>query len=145
MGERRKARILALQILYQSETGPVQAGESLGAFWESQGIGPGETREFAEALVAGVGENRERIDGLIAEYSRHWPPDRMAVLDRNILRIALFELLYRKDIPPKVTINEFVDVAKRFSTEESGAFVNGILDRIFHEVVVGTGEGKGEA
>jgi N utilization substance protein B len=145
MGSRRKARVLALQVMYQFDAGRGPTEEGLRSFWESQDVTAGDIREFADSLVAGVAEHRERIDRLIVEYSSHWAPDRMAVLDRNILRIALFELLYLKDIPPKVTINEFVDVAKRFSTEDSGAFVNGILDRIYHDLVDPSGGGKEEA
>lgn len=133
MGKRRQARILALQAMYQHDAGHRPAGEVFSSFWDSRGETSPEVRQFVEELVSGFLEHSERIDLLIKEYSRHWEPERMAVVDRNILRLAIFELLYREDIPPKVTINEFVDVAKKFSTEESGAFVNGILDRIFRE------------
>ena len=80
--------------------------------------------------MAGVAAHQEELDALIARYSEHWRLERMALVDRNLLRLATFELLYRDDIPAKVVINEAVELAKRYGTEESGAFVNGLLDRI---------------
>jgi N utilization substance protein B len=133
MGKRRQSRVLALQILYQHETGGRPLEGILPSFWSSQGTPSLEIRSFSEELVKGFLDNREEIEGLIGEYSRNWAPERIAVVDRNILRLAITELLHRNDIPPKVTINEYVDVAKKFSTGESGSFVNGILDRIHHE------------
>jgi N utilization substance protein B len=133
MGKRRQARVLALQILYQHETGGGTLDGILPSFWTSQGMPSLEIRGFSEELVKGFLGNREEVDGLIGEYSHNWDPKRIAVVDRNILRLAITELLHRDDIPPKVTINEYVDVAKKFSTEESGSFINGILDRIHHE------------
>lgn len=91
--------------------------------------------ELTRRLVLGVIEHRNEIDPLIAERSEHWRLDRMAIIDRNILRMALYELLYCEDIPPKVTLNEAIDLGKRFGTEESGSFINGILDRIQNEVI----------
>lgn len=129
--------MLALQIIYQIDTGARRLEEMLDAFWESQGFPEAEVRGFTEELVRGVLEYREEIDDLIQKYSQHWSPGRMAVVDRNILRLAIFEILHRREIPPKVTINEFVEIAKKFSTEESGAFVNGILDRTYHESGIG--------
>ena len=133
MGNRRKARGLALQIIYQHDIGSRTLDDILRSFWESQGLPPAEVRAFAEDLAAGVRDHLEEIDALAGEYSSHWDLERMAAVDRNILRLAVYELIYRDDIPPKVTINEFVDMAKKFSTEDSGAFVNGVLDRIFQE------------
>jgi N utilization substance protein B len=86
--------------------------------------------QFFHYLVDGVGEHRETIDAVIERFSSNWRISRMTCVDRNVLRIAAFELLYCADIPPKVSINEAIDVAKRFGTEESGAFINGILDSI---------------
>jgi N utilization substance protein B len=133
MGNRRKARVLALQIIYQHDIGSRTLDDILRSFWESQGLPPAEVRAFAEDLAAGVRDHLEEIDALTGEYSSHWDLERMAAVDRNILRLAVYELIYRDDIPPKVTINEFVEIAKKFSTEDSGAFVNGVLDRIFKE------------
>jgi N utilization substance protein B len=142
MGKRRKARVLALQIMYQHDAGPLPVEELFGVFWESQDQQDPEVRHFTEELVRGAMERLEELDGRIKEYSSHWPPGRMAMIDRNILRLAIFEILHRDDIPPKVTINEYVDIAKKYSTEESGAFVNGILDRTYREVSAGA-EGSG--
>ena len=88
-----------------------------------------------ERLVQGVLGHRVEIDGMIEKYSENWRLDRITVIDRAILRMASFELLYCRDIPPKVAINEAVDLGKRFGSEESGSFINGILDRIQNEVV----------
>jgi N utilization substance protein B len=85
---------------------------------------------FFDRLVRGVQENRETIDTVIEQFSSNWKLSRMSCVDRNVLRIAVFELLFCADIPPKVSINEAIDVGKRFGTEESGAFINGILDSI---------------
>jgi transcription antitermination factor NusB len=130
---RRQAREFALQILYQRDAGGESVETVVVSFWESQGaVGP-DVRTFAEELVRGAERHRESIDQRILAASEHWDPARMAALDRTILRLAVFELLHRDDIPPKVSINEYIEIAKKFSTEESGAFVNGILDRIWRE------------
>lgn len=94
-----------------------------------------EQDDFLESLVFGVLKHREEIDRLIERYSENWRLDRMNVIDRAILRMASFELLHCEEIPPKVTINEAVDLGKRFGSEDSGSFINGILDRIQNEVV----------
>ena len=91
--------------------------------------------EFAQELAEGVVEHQEEIDRLIQKYSQNWRLERMNVTDRNILRLATYELLYRPDIPPKVSLNEAIELAKEFGTEDSPAFVNGILDAVYrHEV-----------
>jgi N utilization substance protein B len=130
---RRQAREFALQILYQHEAGREPLESCLATFWESQGVAAPDIREFAEQLARGAEEHRESTDELLRGASEHWDPARMAALDRVILRLAVFELLHREDIPPKVSINEYIEIAKKFSTEDSGAFVNGILDRIWRE------------
>jgi len=91
--------------------------------------------EFAKQIVLGVMEHQREIDRLIEERSEHWRLDRMTIVDRNILRIAIFELLYCSEVPPKVTLNEAIDLGKRYGSEESGNFINGILDRIQNEVI----------
>lgn len=131
MGRRRKSRELALQILYQYDTGSSPLEEILESFWESQGSPLPEVRLFAEDLARGALGHQEEIDSLARKLSEHWVLERMAVVDRNIIRLAIYELLYRNDIPPKVTINESVEIAKKYSTKDSGAFVNGILDRVY--------------
>jgi len=130
---RRQAREFALQILYQGEAGGEPLETSIAAFWESQGLPAPDVRVFAEELVRGTERHREGIDERIRAASEHWDPARMASLDRAILRLAIFELLHREDIPPKVSINEYIEIAKKYSTEDSGSFVNGILDRIWRE------------
>jgi len=133
MGIRRKARELALQLLFQTEYNPGQ-GDLPGTFWRSHEAAP-PVREFSTLLVKGVIEHLVEIDRLIEKNAENWTPERMSTVDRNILRIAIFELCYLKDIPVRVSINEAIEVAKRFGNEGSGAFVNGILDRIFKEVI----------
>jgi len=128
-GNRRKARECALQILYQIDVSGHTATEALHAFW--QNFQPEvDVAEFASALVTGVVEKQEDIDKRIQEASHHWKLERMARVDRNVLRLAVFELLFRDDIPKKVTLNEAIEIAKRFGTEDSGSFINGVLDHI---------------
>lgn len=154
MGMRREARERAVQFLFQYDLNkPENLDESLAQFWDSQRAAAiaedkgrarwGETmdlppptsdeaamRLFAEPLIRGTLEKLTEVDGKIQHYTKNWDMNRMAVVDRNILRLAVFEMLFRDDIPPVVSINEAVDIAKRFSTDESGRFVNGILDKI---------------
>lgn len=129
MGTRRQARECALQLLYQYELTKGSTSHVSEAFWEEQQADQ-ETRDFAEALVLGVREQLEKIDVVVAEHSAHWKVHRMAAVDKNVLRLGVYELLFCADIPARVTINEAVEIAKRFGTEESGAFVNGILDQV---------------
>ena len=86
--------------------------------------------DFSARIIRGVEEHRGDLDRIIEKYSSHWKIDRMAHVDRNILRIAVYELLYCDDIPPKVAINEAIDIGKKFGSEDSGAFINGVLDKI---------------
>jgi transcription antitermination factor NusB len=138
---RRQSREFALQILYQHEAGGEPLETSIATFWESQGIAQPDVRAFAEELVRGAESHRASIDERIQGASEHWDPERMAAIDRTILRLAIFELLHRDDIPPKVSMNEYIEIAKKFSTEDSGAFVNGILDRIWREHGLAPGAG----
>ena len=132
MRKRTQARECALQILYQQDLNPASLEESLRDFWEQNSVSSEEIRGFAEDLVRGVCEHRQAIDEIIRRTAEHWQLDRMAAVDRNILRFATYELLYCKDIPPKVTINEAVNIAKKYSQEDSGKFINGVLDKIHH-------------
>lgn len=133
MGARRIGRERALQALYQLEMSPTSAQEALEAAWaaasEEEKPSP-EARRFAADLVEGVRQNLAGIDALIQEHSYNWRLDRMSRIDRNVLRIAIFELKFRPDIPRKVSINEAVELGKRFGAEESSAFINGLLDRV---------------
>jgi len=122
---------MALQLLYKRDLNPEELGPLLNSFWEEKPVPP-EVREYAERLVRGTLEHREEIDSVLSRYTEHWELHRMAVVDRNILRFSTYELLYLEEIPPKVVINEAVNIAKKFSQEESGKFVNGILDKINH-------------
>lgn len=137
MGTRRQARELALQFLYQfdslkeSSSDSEDVGELLSFFWDrNDNPSDEDTKEFSSILIMGSCSNLARIDDIIATYSQHWRLTRMPTIDRNILRIAIYEILYLSNIPPPVTINEAVELGKKFGTEESGSFINGILDKI---------------
>ncbi|OQA51631.1 MAG: hypothetical protein BWY44_00980 [Candidatus Omnitrophica bacterium ADurb.Bin292] len=132
--KRTQAREYAVQILYRLEINPGVIADSLDEFWSSpeQKDVSREVRDFAEAIVTGTRNHVAEIDQVVDQYADNWSIDRMAVIDRNILRCATYEILFLVDIPPKVTINEAVNLAKKFSQEESGKFVNGILDKIAH-------------
>lgn len=135
MRKRTQARELALQALYQHDIRKESADTSLGDFERllCESTEDPVVRQYARALLDGVLATIEDLDDRIATAARNWRIGRMAPVDRCILRIALFELLESEDVPPKVAINEAIELAKRFSTEQSGAFVNGILDRIYGE------------
>jgi N utilization substance protein B len=127
---RSQCREWALQFLYQADFYGDRSREDVERFWSHfHPEGPG-VPAYLKELVNGVAAHREELDALIARYSEHWRLERMTVVDRNLLRLAAFELLYQPKIPPKVVINEAVELAKRFGSEDSGAFVNGILDQI---------------
>ena len=129
MGVRREGRELALQLLYALEMNPVESGELMALSRDSSRSAE-VVRLFAEELVAGVVANRDEIDRQIGEKSKNWAISRMAKVDLNILRMAFFELIFRNDIPKKVTINEAIEVAKKYGTEDSPAFINGMLDEM---------------
>jgi len=126
---RRRAREVALQVLYQLDIHRGETSEVLDLYWDHFEPSP-RSREFCQRLVEGVCRHQNQIDALIEENSENWALKRMAVVDRNILRLATFELLKCPDIPFKATLNEAVELAKKFGTDDSGAFINGILDRI---------------
>ncbi|MGQ9508889.1 MAG: transcription antitermination factor NusB [Thermodesulfobacteriota bacterium] len=134
MGKRRRSREFALQVLYQLEINTQDINKILEHLRENV-LSGSEDREFTERIVRGVREHLKEIDHLLEEFLENWRLDRLSSVDRNILRLALFELLYCKEIPPKVTINEAIDLGKRYGTEDSGAFINGVLDRIQNEVL----------
>lgn len=131
MRKRTRAREFALQVLYQVDITKSDVKLCLDDFWKSREINTeGSIREFTESLVFGFISHKGEIDALISEAAENWQLNRMAVVDRNILRMAAYELLYREDIPPKVSINEAIEIAKKYGNENSGKFVNGILDKI---------------
>ena len=132
MRKRTKAREYVLQMLYQADITRGNWQEILENFWmsnEQEGIS-GELKDFSSELLGGVVGNLQEIDKKINKYAANWQLERMAFVDRNIMRLGCFELLFRDDIPPKVAINEAVELAKKYSGLESGKFVNAILDQI---------------
>ena len=129
MGRRRKARECALLILFQREFRLEPVERLCAQFWEEHPA-PEESRQYAETLVRGVAEHGESIDAAIAGVAEHWAFERLALVDRNILRLAAYELLFLEDIPPKVAINEAIELAKAYAGEESGRFVNALLDAL---------------
>ena len=134
MGSRRQAREAAVQILYFRDINPHESlDDSLNTFWQGQSY-DAETQSFAEELARGALEKRAAIDEQIKKVAENWDLDRIAAVDRNILRLAIYEMMFRGDVPPVVSINEAIEIAKKFSTKESGKFVNGILDRIRKEL-----------
>ncbi len=159
MGKRREARERAVQFLFQHDLNPPEDLQAaLEHFWESQRaaaiaedkgtanwgqpieLPPVTTDEaamrlFAEPLIRGALEHREETDAVIKKHAINWELHRIAAVDRNILRLAIYEMLHRDDIPPIVSINEAVDIAKKFSTQDSGKFVNGILDKVKSELM----------
>jgi N utilization substance protein B len=159
MGKRREARERALQFLFQYDLNPpTDLDAALEQFWQSQrgaaiaedkGIAnwgepvelpPPTTEEaavrlFADPLIRGTLEHRDAADEVIKKHAKNWELHRIAAVDRNILRLAIYEMLHRDDIPPVVSINEAVDIAKKFSTQDSGKFVNGILDKVKGELM----------
>ena len=145
MGQRRRAREFALQILYQLDVQEALGDEqAIALFWrnfaassEGEAAEPADLAEvqpFAEKLVRGVRAHLAEIDAQLQSASRNWRLERMARVDRNLLRLALYELRYAAEVPAKVAINEAIEIAKRFGTSESSAFVNGILDRCREEL-----------
>ncbi len=159
MGKRREGRERAIQFLFQHDLNPPEdlAG-ALDQFWESQraaaiagdkGVatwgqvvelpppttGEAAVRLFADPLIRGTLEHRDEADEVIKKHAKNWELHRIAAVDRNVLRLAIYEMLHRLDIPPVVSINEAVDIAKKFSTQDSGKFVNGILDKVKGELM----------
>lgn len=133
MGVRRRSRESALKMLYAREVSKQPVEDVITAFWQ-QFEAADDSREFADRLVRGTMDNLEVIDRSIGEVSIHWKISRMACVDRNILRMAAFELFHVDEVPKRVTLNEAIEIAKRFGAEDSWAFINGILDKLAGEV-----------
>jgi transcription antitermination factor NusB len=129
MRRRSKARELALKFLYQIDITKEEPSGALVRFWQEHRA-VNSVKEFAAQIIEGTLENLAQIDSMITKYAQNWQLKRMAVIDRNILRLASFELVFLHDIPPKVSINEAVELAKKYGDVESSKFVNGILDKI---------------
>jgi N utilization substance protein B len=134
MGRRRKAREVALQFLYQLDLqGEDDPTPHAPDFWIRHPVDD-ETRVFADALVRGTKRHQVKADELLRQYVEHWDLERMAVVDRNLLRLAVYEMLWSGDVPSKVAINEAMEIAKKFGTGDSSRFINGVLDRIRKEL-----------
>jgi len=130
---RHESRMWAVQFLFQRDFNQNDLAEALDDFWLERKAGPA-LRTFAEELIRGVEAHKADLDQRIQQLAQHWNVTRMGAVDRNVMRVALFEMLHREDIPPVVSINEAVELAKELSGDESGKFVNGILDRAAKEV-----------
>jgi len=133
MGQRRKARELALQVLFQMEYQLCAAGEGFQLVLDNFSAS-NSARPYAEQLVKGIVDARDEIDQWIRPSSEHWRLERMPHVDRNILRLAVYELLCVKEVPAKVSIDEAIDIAKQYGNEGSGSFVNGVLDDIYNRM-----------
>lgn len=129
MGRRRKAREFCLQILFQLEFCADSLSLVLEEFWSEREV-PNEIKEYTEWLVKGVVAQEKIIDELIQSVSRNWKLERMSVVDRNILRLAVFELMEESHLQPAIIINEAIEIAKKFSTEKAAVFINGLLDAV---------------
>lgn len=131
MGARRKARICALQMLFQYDVARPSVEELTSGYWEAFGDDMGNVpHEFSDKLALGAISHLEEIDALIKRRAENWRIQRMAVVDRNLLRLAIYEFLFESDTPKTVVINEALEIARRFSTFEATQFINGILDAI---------------
>ena len=137
MGTRRKSRELALQVLYQEELGGQESLMDFEEFCTHFQVNK-KAMPYAIRLLDGVREKRDEINQLISRHAENWRLERMSVIDRNILRLAVYELHYQDDVPASVVINEAVEIAKRYSTDDSGSFINGILDSMAKEETTGT-------
>jgi N utilization substance protein B len=135
--KRTKARERAVQALYQIDVAASDLDEALERFWKSFEPVEREVREQAEEYVRGVARHRRTIDDAIEGVSSNWRLDRMAKVDRNVLRLAVFELQHRPDVPVKVVLNEAIEMGKKYGSESSGAFINGVLDRIAQDLAPG--------
>jgi len=140
MQQRRIAREVALKVLYALDVLEIDAGDAIELFWQNfllpeedvEGIVLSrEAQDFSSHLIEGSWERRHDIDRIISICSEHWSISRMSRVDKCILRMAAFELLYCPDIPPKVTLNEAIDLGKTYGSENSGSFINGILDALY--------------
>jgi N utilization substance protein B len=132
MGKRRAARELALKFLYQTEFISNSPDSELNSFCERANVSE-EIQDFTQTLIKNIFIHKKEVDGLLKKISANWVPDRMAMIDKNILRLGICELLFDSTTPPKVVINEAVEIAKKFGTEESPDFINGILDKVYKD------------
>ena len=130
MRKRTLSRECALKVLYQFDVTQSSLESCLSDFWSNQNKCDQQVRDFSERLIKGVGEHLAEIDRMISSYATNWQFKRMAIVDRNILRIGSFELLFLSEIPPKVAINEAIELAKNYGGTEGYKYVNGVLDKL---------------
>lgn len=135
-GPRRQSRIKALQVLYEVDTAGHDARSIIDRLKKEAEL-PDESLQFTAELVKGVTSNQDAIDRLIGKYAPNWPVEQLSIIDRNILRIAIFELKYHKETPPRAVANEAVELAKSFGSDSSTKFVNGVLGSLMTEMAVG--------
>lgn len=133
MTKRRRARELALRILYQWEIQKGDIEPQIEVFWKQNPTHP-DVQSFATRIAMGACRHIEEIDSIIERFSENWTMDRISIVDKNIMRSSIYEMLYEREIPSKVSINEAIEIAKRYGTEDSSQFVNGILDRVKREM-----------
>ncbi|MDD8031903.1 MAG: transcription antitermination factor NusB [Acidobacteriota bacterium] len=141
MGKRRKAREYALQILFQMEFTRDELSSILPNYWSNQNL-PEEIKTYCEWLLQGVCEHRAEVDQVIQQASKNWRLERMATVDRNVLRIAVFEMLYESNLAPPIIIDEAIEIARKFSGQEAAAFINGILDAVYRQLLKSAPEVK---
>jgi len=134
MGNRRYSRELVIQFLYLTEMNEGEVENQLKAFWENNSCKEEGVQSFTEDILKDIFDHKEEIDARLEKYSDNWTLSRMAVIDRNLLRMAASELMYSKTVPPKVAIDEAVEIAKKYGTADSPNFINGVLDRILKEL-----------
>ena len=144
MGSRRKSREMAVQVLYQMDVNKIETRLAVPYFRELV-ESDSDALAFTEELVRGFETHKREIDKLLQRHSKNWRLDRMAWVDRNVLRLAAYELMFKKETPPKVVINEAIDLGKKFGSSESGSFINGILDSIHHELYPEDGDPRKES
>ncbi|RKX34770.1 MAG: transcription antitermination factor NusB [Verrucomicrobia bacterium] len=130
---RRETREWIIQFLFQLDFNPEPIDSGLKDFWEEKDPKERE-KTYAEEIIKGVVQHKDELDDRLSQYAKRWDSERMGAVDRTVMRVALFEMLYREDVPPVVSINEAVHFAKDFSSFQSGRFVNGVLDRIRKEI-----------
>ena len=143
MGKRRVARELALKLLYQCEFNPDNIETQIEQFCRRSGTQV-EIINFMRVLVEKVFAHGYEIDALLKKFSDHWTLERISMVDRSILRLGICELIFETSTPPKVAINEAVEIAKKFSTKDSPDFINGILDKVYKETLKGTSSNTAE-
>ena len=132
---RRQAREWVVQFLFQTEFNPEELDQALNDFWDDEEKKPvNRDRNYANEVIQGVMDEQLKIDRTLKRYTDNWDVDRLGVLDRTVLRVAVYEMLFREDVPPVVSINEAIEIAKAYSGQKSARFVNGVLDRIQKEL-----------